>query len=346
MNDEATVDEVHVGPAKGEQLAQAQARVSRDAVQLAVLVVLSRTRRQLRIVVGQSRDLAVSASLGGAGDRLDLLGLVEVEYGRRRLASFGRGRRGIERESVCVLAHAIAVDRADHLAVLVDGPRGGAGLVEATEVLRYIPRRDRVHGPVPERGHQQPGRATRTAPVRLAGLGEQPAVVPQRRGLRALLVLEVLHPLGARAPGTSRRAGAAHRRRPRAGSARRRGRGPVRACAPRPGPRSARLRRRARGAGANRRRRRVRPMRGPAHGSPDGRRGTTSRTSVGRSRAGERTVETSAGGRSRHHCTERPRHRATIGQPLPRATVSGNHLAQKRGETLGFVLPIVSKYGN
>src|SRR5581483_4870080 len=104
-------------------------------VKLAVLEVLARTRSLLRIVVGQSRDLAVGPRRGGAGDRLDLLGLVEVEDRRRRLASFGRGGRGIERESVCVLAHAIAIDRADHLAVLVHGPWSGAGLVEAAEVL-------------------------------------------------------------------------------------------------------------------------------------------------------------------------------------------------------------------
>lgn len=57
MDDEEAVDEVYVSPSEREQFAEAQPRISCDAVQLGVLQILTGVGGKLRIVVGQPRDL-------------------------------------------------------------------------------------------------------------------------------------------------------------------------------------------------------------------------------------------------------------------------------------------------
>jgi hypothetical protein len=112
VDDQSAVGEVNIFPTEREQFAQAQPRVRGDPVHLCVLVVIGPAGGLFGYVEVVFAGAPVGASLRSLGKGLYLFGLLEVEDGRRRLAPLASPRGRICRESVGVLAHAVAVDRA------------------------------------------------------------------------------------------------------------------------------------------------------------------------------------------------------------------------------------------
>ena len=134
--------------------------------------------------------IAVLARGDGAGERLDLLGRVEVQAGALGLgAAVGSGRR-VAREPERRLVARVVEDRADELARLVDRARRDAARGLLGEHRVDLAGRDLVGGPVAECVHDEPAVLAAPAAVGRAGLDQQVAVLTQRRGLRAADLLE------------------------------------------------------------------------------------------------------------------------------------------------------------
>jgi hypothetical protein len=145
----------------------------------------------------QLRDVPVIAPLRGARERLDLLGLIEVEHCRRRLPASRRAAGRVVVEGVAVLTHRVPVHRADDLAVAVDLARAGASPLKRAKIVGDLTRGDLLRATVAEVLHQPPRSLATTTSVRHARLGQHFAVADQSRGLRALLVLQEVKPLVA-----------------------------------------------------------------------------------------------------------------------------------------------------
>ena len=79
--------------------------------------------------------------------------------------------------------------------MLVDRAGGHALAVQLAQETRHVLGGDLRRGPIAERGHDRAGALAFASPVWRAGLGQHVAVVAQRGGLGAALVLQVLQPL-------------------------------------------------------------------------------------------------------------------------------------------------------
>jgi hypothetical protein len=138
----------------------------------------------------------VKAVGSGGGEDLDLVGLVEVKRGGRRLTALVGGRHRIGRQSERVLAPRVVEDRGQHLAVLVHRARRHAGAVVLAQELRHLRGRDLRGRPIAERLHHAAAALAPAALVWRARLDELRPVAADRRRPGALHVLEPIEPVG------------------------------------------------------------------------------------------------------------------------------------------------------
>jgi hypothetical protein len=171
----------------------AQAGVGGDADELGVLAVFGHARRGLLVGDRRSARIAVGAGGNGASERLDLFGRVEIQPRAFRLGATVGGRGRVARQTEGRLAATVVVDRADELARLVDGARSQPGRRQLGEHRVDIARGDLRGRPVAEGLHDQPLIDAGPATVRRPGLGEQVAVLAQRRRLGAADLLKPAH---------------------------------------------------------------------------------------------------------------------------------------------------------
>jgi len=123
-------------------------------------------------------------------ERFDLPRRIEGEERLIWLTSTVGVLGGIGRQRVGAWPHAVVEDRADQLPCFVHRSGCGVGGSDCPEEPLDLAGRDVTSRTIAQGGHDQTGGGTTTAPVGLAGLGEQAPVVPQRRGLGALDVGE------------------------------------------------------------------------------------------------------------------------------------------------------------
>jgi hypothetical protein len=107
--------EVNILLAQGEQLAETQTGVGGETEQLGILGVLPRSPRDLAGVKVRRLWATMPAVGGCARKGLDLLGLVEVEHRRRRLAALGRRLDQVGRQPVGVGTARVVEDRREQL---------------------------------------------------------------------------------------------------------------------------------------------------------------------------------------------------------------------------------------
>src|SRR5205823_2654189 len=126
----------------------------------------------------------------GPRQRLDLFRRVEGKWrGIRLAAPFGLLRR-VRRQAVRARTCPVVEYRADELAGLVDGARHDSRARDRAQQLLDLACRHLARGPVAERSHDETTGGASPAAIRLTRLRKEAAVIPQRRGLGGLDVLE------------------------------------------------------------------------------------------------------------------------------------------------------------
>ena len=134
--------------------------------------------------------VAVKAGSERSGERLDLLGRVEVEPGALRLRAAVGGSCRVVRKSERRFPAAEAEDRADELTVLVDGAWRCAARIHIGEQPVDVARGDLGGGTVAKGAQDEPAVGLSTAAMGCTGLSQEVAVIAERRWLGAAHALD------------------------------------------------------------------------------------------------------------------------------------------------------------